>query len=420
MKPFRLLLYSLLLYPFNSLGQKDYCIKCFENPLQITPSNSCCNDKDSLENKKDTLSDDLIAKLKKREENFDFHYTLRKIQEPSTFTSFLTWHVNNSSNYQKKNFVLDADARIPISIGGKRMGLNEFQIIPRFMVRIFQNDPLHGDESLPVRTPSFIPGIAYYKGFRYHEGKKSNFLSNKYVGLYAFHHSNGQDGAEINKTTGEINTYNGNFGEDLVLEFIIGGKLAQGVGNADHITEAEKRIKSESKTGKLILLKTSSKTEHYWRLGYELHPESLTNKAFDSLGIYGLHRINFNWTTLYIPKLWELVKDGKKWCSLVPEKEYERWRFTGNLTYIADSRYYRGSILNLEKVAQFNLKKRLNIELTAYRTFRTLKYLAAFAQVGYKGSDNYNIYFNQSAWTFKTGFAFGFFDQPEDKDHLKK
>lgn len=76
----------------------------------------------------------------------------------------------------------------------------------------------------------------------------------------------------------------------------------------------------------------------------------------------------------------------------------------------------RGSTLNLEKVKAFDMSKRLNLWLTTYYVIGFSKHAALFSQVGYFGSDNYNIYFNQSIWNIRLGLTFGFFEQPEAPD----
>src|ERR1044071_1069940 len=78
-------------------------------------------------------ADEQIDQIIKSQE---FNRYLRSIVEPSTVTSILTG-THNLTDYQKTPYVLDADVQTPISIGWK---LNSIQIIPRFVVRIFNND----------------------------------------------------------------------------------------------------------------------------------------------------------------------------------------------------------------------------------------------------------------------------------------
>jgi hypothetical protein len=350
---------------------------------------------------------------------------MRSIQDPSTVTAFTTW-THNTLGYNKKNYVLDADVQIPISIGGKKFGLNEIQVIPRFQFRIFQDDPNvpygpHGDESLPVRTPSAMPGLAYYRSFRSWWRNERNPL--KFVGFYAYHHSNGQDGYELDTSNGkkQVNVYNGNFSEDLIIEFMIGGRI-KFRGNGDALfSEKNKSKLAKNSAGKQIFIKTGSQKDFYWKLSYELHPKSLSNTVFDSLGMMGRNRINIRTGLRFIPTMTEWIGDGKQWCNIAPEKGYERWRLTANLSYILDDVYNRGDDINhLEKINLLNASRRLNFSLSAYRVIGHSGNAAGFVQAAYLGSDPYNIYFNQSLWQFKIGLAFAFFDQPDEEDRFGK
>ncbi|MFT3750649.1 MAG: hypothetical protein QM768_20225 [Agriterribacter sp.] len=408
-----LLLFLLLLSASVVLAQQEPCLTCVDHISQLQNPQSCCATKNIVDAATKNILD-------KRDQNYDFHYTLRKIQEPSQVSSMSNWTIHNMG-YQKKNFILDADVQIPISIGGKRFGLNELQVIPRFQFRIFQDDPnvpygTKGDASLPVRTPSAMPGIAYYRTFRNWWNEKKMLLP--FVGIYLYHHSDGQDGNEIDSSGGHlrVNVYNGNFSENLIGEFIIGGKV-KFEGNDAPFFLMNDPVHRE---GKQRYVQISNAREFYWKLSYEWHPKFLSNEVFDQLRIYGRKRINIRTAFITLPTLLEVLDDGRQWCKLVPEKKYERWRFTGNLNYILDRVYYRGEdMASLQKISQFNLQRRLNLWLTAYRIIRPSKNAAVFAQAGYFGSDNYNIFFNESFWHFKIGLAFGFFDQPDQPDSFK-
>src|SRR5690349_8566992 len=58
-------------------------------------------------------------------------------------------------------YFLSADIIPQFLIGGDwtRFVLH---ITPRYKVRIFHNDKVAGDSSLPVRTPSYMPGATFY------------------------------------------------------------------------------------------------------------------------------------------------------------------------------------------------------------------------------------------------------------------
>ena len=401
-------------------AQKEPCLHCTKDPLQAERIESCCP-------YEDTIASGVMDALFKMEESHNFHTTMRNLQEPSTLSSLANWTFN-TYGYDKKNFVLDGDLQIPIAIGGGRYGLHTFQVIPRLRFRIFQNDAgvpfgIAGDRSLPVRTPSAMPGVAYYGSVRswWSNGDDlkgiSSIFKDKFFGLYAYHHSNGQDGPELDTLhPGYINEYNGNFGEELIFEFILGGRkkfITEDLFLIDG-SNSKKVRKENNVPGKRIFLKTSRRKELYWKLNYEWHPRSISNAVFDSLDMLPRHRINLFVSYHIIPRLWEHIGDGELWCSTSPETSYEKWRFTLNMNYAIDRDYYRGQTDQLEKINYFDLTKRMNIWLRSYFVIGRSRYASLFAEAGYHGSDNYNIYFNQSLWYFRAGLAFGFFDQPED------
>jgi hypothetical protein len=388
-----------------AMAQYSNLVECTEDPFNIPLS------------PEPVVSTSVQTKFDRRQRNFDFYRNLQTMQDPSYVTPFLSWTRNNMG-YDKKNFVLDADLQIPISIGGKRFGLNTIQVIPRFKVRIFQNDlnvPLHegGDESLPVRTPSAMPGIAYYFStkslWKSHEARSKSFF-----GIYAFHHSNGQDGSEYDEKTGKINVYNGNFGENLVFEFLFGQRFTGSINYLDVDTN-NPHIKTP-KLGEVFKIVWGKKVDWYYKVGYEEHFKGLTNAYFLKKNMYGRHRLNAYGGAMFMSEIRDYITDKQQnsyqFCSWGPSETIERWRLTWNMNYILDSEYYRGeTVTTLNKVKVNDIKKRLNLWLTAYHIIGRSKFAAIFAQAGYFGSDNYNIYFNESLFHFKLGFAFGFFDQ---------
>ncbi len=408
------------------------CIRCYDNPL-IRDSRPAC-----FEEEKDKP---VYTRVTRRARNYDFHQTLRKIQEPSTVTSFLT-HTENSLGLDKKNFVLDADVRIPFTMGGKRFGLSSIHILPAFKVRIFQDDNfenesvrygdiygVNGDSSLAVRTPSTIPGFAYF--FSFDRFWSTDYEKpNAYAGIIGYHSSNGQDGPEFYPTDSSVNIYNGNFGEQWVWEFAYGQhwRLA---GKGDVFDRRRNRSRvNNHESGKRIFLKTENSAEFFWRMSLEYHIKSWSGPGWRELEqygygpndhMYGRLRLNAQSGLILFPMLWEFIGNNKKqWCSVMPERNYERWRFTWNVNYILDSNYYRGSkVSELQKVKFLELRRRLNYWVTAYWVLGRTKYSAVFLQAGYYGSDNYNIYFNDSLWHFKAGLAFGVFDQPDEPDQLR-
>mgnify|MGYP002713094106 CR=1 FL=1 len=421
---------------------KQPCYDCYDSVEVFKPHNfSRCDPQ---------LNGPYInERLRLRARNYDFHNTLRYLQPPSLLSGgTLTSYTFNNLGYDKKNFVLDANVQFPIAIGGKRFGLNTIQVIPQFKVRIFQDDenvPFgpNGDISIPVRTPSTIPGLAYYFSFdrwwdptrRYNKELKRSFdrkdrhefRDNKYLGIYIFHHSDGQDGSEIYPND-SVNIYNGNYGEQAVFEFIYGQQRKfVASGNTYGQRPHKKKVISKNQVNREIFIRESQGVELNWRVSFEWHPYKISNEVFrdlSQLGPYpersrmlGRTRLNARASVHLVPKLIEYLSNGKQWCLITPGQAYERWRFMLDFSYILDNNYFRGPNINeLEKVGPLGLNRRLNLTGSVYHVLKRSKYVAAFAKGGYIGNDRYNIYFNQSLWELKFGLAFGFFNQPEQQD----
>lgn len=442
----------------NTPPTKPPCLPCFDahSVSFNTDSIKCCDDTISFP--------DIADRIEVRRRNFHFYKSMLNVQPPSTLSgATISSFTFNTMGYDKKNFILDANVQSPIALGGKRWGLHTIHIIPQFVFRIFANDPnvpLHpdGDTSLPVRTPSAIPGIAYYfspkqwwdpdrhwskneaEANRTAATKDTHVGDNRYLGLYLYHHSNGQDGIEI--VNDSVNIYNGNFGENVVVEIIYGQQRTyimnqQALLNKlntnnqqrkQRIQErAERMERSERDKTPEVFIKSANSMQLNWRVSLEWHPYGLSSSTFRDMSAFGDYpsrsrmiprtRLNGRASLHFIPMLVEYITGSDRWCLVSPAAHYERWRFMGSFSYALDPDYYRGTrISDLENVGYFDLNRRLNLSFAAYHVLKRSKYAAAFAEVGYMGSDPYNIYFNDSLWQIRFGLAFGFFDQPQDND----
>ncbi len=339
--------------------------------------------------------------------------------EPSII-SFLPLGItyNLDRNLQKKMFILDADIRTPIALGGKkwyweRLELfNAFHVIPRFQVRIFQNDPKFDDRSTPVRTPSYMPTIKYFitqKKLWNTERKTKYFFS-----VELFHHSNGQDGAEFTKDS-IINVYNGNFGENLVFEFAINGSTSNVFDSSTPTeevpTEYERaeRLRTETQTKNLKTTKEKIDVSKsiFWKVGVEWHPKGLTNKVFLEEKMYGRYRLNANLGYIFAPEKRELIysKEEEAWIAVEDWGPRESVRLLANISYILDGSYYSPPTDNPEKINFFNIEKRLNLEGAVFWRIKGTPSSALFGKISYLGSDPYNIYFQQSLFSIKVGIA---------------
>ena len=366
----------------------------------------------------------LIEQLSDEEDRQNFHNYLRAIQAPSNISSFANFR-QVTRGIQKKVFIMDADIRTPITvIGFKRLGYNSLHLIPRFKYRIFQDDPSQHfgleDSSNAVRTPSAMPGAAYYWTFKSWWDNEPNqfFFKHKYIGLYAFHHSNGQDGDEINDTLTVngfkidpvVNRYNGNFGEQIVFEFILGGRFAkiQEGQRYRQLKRAQKKVANRTRTAEYRHIHSRIR-QYNWRLGYEWHPVWATNEIFDDLDIYGKHRLNLDLTFLVKQRIIPYQSDGKYWAKVGDSYASEKWRHHIKLSYIMDRNYSRGALENLQSIQAWDFSYRLNIDYSLYFVPRQSENFAFFGEVGYYGSDEYNIYFNESYWNARIGIAYANF-----------
>ena len=393
--------------------------------------------------------------INQRNDALDFYNLLVDISEPSTLSIF-TNYTYNINNYSKKPFILDANLQIPIALGGKKWisngrMLHSLHVIPQFKVRIFMNDRnapgdpygiIQGDESLPVRTPSYIPRLTYYFTWRNlfrdstQHGPGSIYNRSLFFGFSAFHHSNGQDGPEFyddpsinvsNAEYGDINVYNGNFGENLAFELISGGVIEY---RSRRQIQTNRRDSAFFSLGDSRSIRTNYLVDDYpfnrrwyWRASFEFHLPGLTNKDFAEYDLYGRYRLNLQSGFSWIPAFRDLVLGQRNnqyhWVQTTPYQPKEAWRLVGNIQYILDPVYNDGNLLSQSRIPFLDLK-RLNIYATLFWRMTGSPNSALFFQTGYWGSDNYNIYFKEQIIQLRIGAAFAFFKYPKLADFQRE
>ena len=378
---------------------------------------------------------DLKRALERRSNALEFFKMMRQLAEPSTISFFgtdKTWYTD--SKYQKKLFLLNGDLQTPIALGGrrwtikdkvfwgKRTLMNTLHIVPRFKVRIFKDDfAKFRDTSSSVRTPSYLPAITWYlaneKKWKQEKDKpgRKKYTASRFFGIKLFHHSNGQDGDEFN-LNGTVNFYNGNFGENLVPEFIIGG-----------IREYDARpffLFKKRKSEKQPDAKTApgkAKRLFYWKASLEPHFKEvfgipLTNAVFDSLDLYGRYRVNLQLAWSVIPRYRELIRSGDCYIQVTEGEERELFRLLLDFSFIADPKYNTGDRNKRKRVKWFGLDKRMNLYATLFWRITGAPNASLFAQFGYWGSDPYNIYFQQSLFQLRGGISMAFYKFPDSGD----
>ena len=271
----------------------------------------------------------------------------------------------------KKYYILSADIIPEFIIASSRLPF-AIQLTARYKVRILHNNFAAGDSSLPVRTPSFMPGATVYIPLGLINEKTSNI---NYLGLCFFHHSNGQDGPEF-KTDGSFNLYNGNFSTNYI-EPSYHFRRRKFTGTPDSVKYQNPNYK-----------------DLYGSVGLELHVG--TADALKSS--YGDQRINFQLGYMNVINYWDAYKGHR----LGNYYYGENYRIVFNATIIGGKRDHNLSGLN----------KRINADINYYWRIKGSPNTSLFVSTGYYGSDTYNIYYSNNYFFIRAGIALGFFIAP--------
>lgn len=213
----------------------------------------------------------------------------------------------------------------------------------------------HGD---PVKSPGYMPGGTLY--FR----TNRDYYKPRFISVSYTHHSNGIEGPTSN-ANGSINTDSGKFTTNFYTITYHTGKRTD--------------------RDNLIITR-------YNALGIELHAYLIgLGYTYPLKNKYGFVRINGNW-------LYNIARANSD--AVDPEKKiYNNWqRFDFQFTYIADKIYDYSTL---------DLKKRLNVSLKYYYKFPFMQNVSLLAGIGYRGQDEYNIFFQNSYAYATLGIAAG-------------
>lgn len=244
----------------------------------------------------------------------------------------------------------------PLDIGNIEPLWFEGNIIPNFMIRKSKNSRFMGvltpqviirmyrEESMPVRTPSYMPQIAVYYKLTDKPKKDQYTLFGRFV-----HHSNGQEG-DFYLPDGEINLATGNFATNS-LEF--------GIVN-NHYNKNLRAVQ-------------------FYSTSLEIHPPSWSNEELE--GIYSTLRWRNDFSIYKMP-LGKQSADKKR--AQISLKAEAMWMF--------------GNVNDWQTFAL----DRLNVNLTFYYHPKFLEDIGLFVQV-YNGMDYYNIYFNNRIEVIRFG-----------------
>ena len=287
---------------------------------------------------------------------------------------------------EKGWYILSADISPHFFIGGERMPF-VIGLTPRYRVRIFRNNEKFQDSSLPVRTPSLMPGLTFYLPLQRTEA--SVYKNRDYLSIAVFHHSNGQDGNTF-KTNGEFNLSNGNFSTNYIeLGFNRNRRVKRSPVNNKFTCDPEpddcNQCPPQFPTGYY---------DHVVKIAIEQH----FGTAFEQRGSYSRTRLNLKYMFIDVRNWRWLVGEGK------PKKQ------TGRCYLKELNRIIVNASLNADKLDKpySSLHKRINLELGAYSRIAAGN-TAVFLMTGYYGNDPYNIYYSKDYFFIRAGLALGFF-----------
>jgi len=210
----------------------------------------------------------------------------------------------------------------------------------------------------PVKSPSYMPGGTLY--FRLNR----NYYTPSFLSLAYSHHSNGVKGPTLN-SDGSFNRDTGKFTTNFYTINYTHGKR---VDYNNYISN------------------------QYQSIGLELHA------ALVGLGYakalkdqYGFARLNGSW-------MYNLSRARTDDIDSQKRSFYNWMRLQVDVQYILD----KYSNYSFTRVA-----KRLNISALYYYQFPFMKNVALMAGGGYRGQDDYNIFFQDSYAYFTVGLAAG-------------
>jgi hypothetical protein len=203
-------------------------------------------------------------------------------------------------------------------------------ITPQIIIRMYQ------EESLPVRTPSYMPQLTMY--YLLSDQKNTDRLC--VYGRLA-HHSNGQEG-NFYLENGNININSGNFSTNYYEVGLI-------------------------KT----LFDPNLNAVQFIRTSFEIHPPKLTDKELE--GKYSLYR----WHNVF--SIFKLSDDKK----MINKKK-------ANISIKGEATWMYGQVNTWNDVSL----QRLNLSVTLFYHPDFLEDVGLFVQI-YHGNDYYNINFSQ-------------------------
>ncbi len=327
----------------------------------------------------------------------------------STFEIYPTHYLVNNPNKSKQAFIFNADISPHFLIGdlSKTKGVF-FEFNPRVIARIRR------DFSGPVKTPSWMPGGNLYFGIRanFKCDNSESDITSWIIGYQ--HHSDGQDSCALTNhhydaTIGKcvpnenynpddnfiFNRNNGNFSTNI---FYI-GKLW---------------INEKPYFRSFWLTSNIERVRYSKKVFLEIHPSGLF--GVNDLGFleefigyekelknrYPFLRLRFNYDLM-------LLKQGV-------ESKYYKLNTSEKIRFSLRSSIVLNKISNLENWKFYN---RLNISARLHLNLFNSSNAGFYIESSFVGSDEYNIYFEDSYYSFKVGLHTGFLGKSEKRINQK-
>lgn len=279
-----------------------------------------------------------------------------------------------------KHYVLTADVEPHFFIFMEDNTSFAIDFFARFIVRI------QTGTSLPVRTPSYMPGSTLYL--------KSNFFEKPfdYFTLNFTHHSNGQDGCPLNNTQPNANNDcfpNSNGGDRKVFNQY-NGNFSTNFLELGYNLSFQKLNDTTKTLGYYLFKQDISKfigdKYDYIYIGFQNH---FTGIEPELIGRYGLQKIKIKYQRI----------TSANWL-FSEVKKFEADRFIAELNF---------NISSMNRLESFKFINRFNIDLKYNFTVMALKTnsTSLFVMAGYKGQDDYNIYLEDHFFYFGFGLSAG-------------
>lgn len=288
-------------------------------------------------------------------------------------------------------------------------------IQPRYVVRGLwtkayspRYDQKLGWKSMPVRTPSYMPAVTAYFTFRklaepsfkeflkedipskIKSGKNYKELRYGYFSATIFHHSNGQDSANTSKVMRAkynrvMNIENGNFAIDMLGNFGVHfGKLQ--IGRPDY-----KVLYWDKATPKIGYFTADVLKQHYFGVQTML----INSLESELVGRYGYTRLSYRFQSM-ARTYWRFVGESEY-------IKYERDRILIDISFMTNSVQDTPLYQGFKFVQRFNIDAKYHFPIRWFRSGTS----GLFIGMGYKGQDDYNVFFEDSYPYIQLGLSLG-------------